>query len=131
MGYERPRYPPDIGRGQSHFRLAKIGTVPGLSFGRPTRGKRPRLPEFSGWLMPAIASLAVFMSGPAQTYGVSVFVDPMLQEMGWSRSFISLAYSVGTLVSAGALLVVGRQIDRSGTDRQTSSPGYICDECWR
>lgn len=64
--------------------------------------------------MLAVAGLAVFLSGPAQTYGVSAFVDPMLQELGWSRSLFSTAYAVGTLVSAGALLVVGRQIDRIG-----------------
>jgi MFS family permease len=58
--------------------------------------------------------LAVFLSGPAQTYGVSVFVDPMLADLGWSRSLFSTAYSIGTLASAGALVLVGRQIDRRG-----------------
>lgn len=61
-----------------------------------------------------MAGLAVFLSGPAQTYGVSPFVDPMLAELGWSRSLFSAAYSAGTLASAGALLLVGRQIDRWG-----------------
>jgi MFS family permease len=61
-----------------------------------------------------IAALAVFLSGPGQTFGVSAFVDPMLAELGWSRSLFSTAYSIGTLVSAGALVVVGRQIDRFG-----------------
>ncbi|MDP9370461.1 MAG: MFS transporter [Chloroflexota bacterium] len=56
----------------------------------------------------------MFFSGPAQTYGVSAFVDPMLADLGWSRSLFSTAYSVGTLASAGALLIVGRQIDRWG-----------------
>jgi MFS family permease len=61
-----------------------------------------------------VACLAVFLSGPAQTYGVSVFVDPMIDDLGWSRSLFSTLYSVGTLVSAGALVLVGRQIDRLG-----------------
>lgn len=61
-----------------------------------------------------VACLAVFLSGPAQTYGVSVFVDPMINDLGWSRSLFSTLYSVGTLVSAGALVLVGRQIDRLG-----------------
>ncbi len=38
----------------------------------------------------------------------------MLAELGWSRSLFSAAYSAGTLASAGALLLVGRQIDRWG-----------------
>jgi MFS family permease len=64
--------------------------------------------------MLAVAGLAIFLSGPAQTYGVSAFVDPMLTELGWSRSLFSTAYASGTLASAGALLLVGRQIDRFG-----------------
>ena len=65
--------------------------------------------------MLALAGLAVFMSGPAQTYGVSAFVDPMLTDLGESRSLFSTTYSIGTLVSALTLLVVGRQIDRYGS----------------
>lgn len=64
--------------------------------------------------MLSAAGLAVFLSGPAQTYGVSPFVEPMLTELGWPRSLFSAAYSVGTLASAGALLLIGRQIDRWG-----------------
>lgn len=64
-----------------------------------------------------MAGLAVFLSGPAQTYGVSPFVEPMLAELGWSRSLFSTAYALGTLASAGALLLIGRQIDRWGSRR--------------
>ena len=72
-------------------------------------------PRFSGGIMLALSGLAVFMSGPAQTYGVSAFVDPMLTELGESRSLFSTMYSIGTLVSALTLLAVGRQIDRFGS----------------
>ncbi len=75
------------------------------------QGARQR---FSGWWMLLVACLAVFLTGPAQTYGVSVFVDPMLNELGWSRSLFSSLYSVGTLASAGVLVFAGRQIDRLG-----------------
>lgn len=61
-----------------------------------------------------VACLAVFFSGPGQTYGVSTFVDPMIGELEISRSLYSTAYSFGTLMSAGALVLVGRQIDRIG-----------------
>lgn len=67
--------------------------------------------------MLALAGLAIFMSGPAQTYGVSAFVDPMLSELGESRSLFSTTYSIGTLMSALTLLLVGRQIDRFGSRR--------------
>ena len=69
---------------------------------------------FRGTLILAMASLAVFLSGPGQTYGVSVFIDPMLAEFGWSRSLIAGAYSLATLLSAIPLVIIGRQIDRVG-----------------
>jgi MFS family permease len=98
--------------------LAKAidGKSPGSGrsgLGRWGRRRSSREP-FSGWTILSAAGLAVFLSGPAQTYGVSPFVDPMLSELGWSRSLFSAAYSAGTLASAGALLLLGRQIDRWG-----------------
>ncbi|HEV2127425.1 MAG TPA: hypothetical protein VGR22_02270, partial [Thermomicrobiales bacterium] len=70
---------------------------------------------FSGWRMLLIAWLAVFFSGPGQTYGTSAFVDPMIEELGMSRSLFSTLYSIGTLASAAALMLLGRQIDRRGS----------------
>ena len=69
---------------------------------------------FAGWRMLAVASLAVFATGPAQTYGVSPFVDPMTTDLGVSRSLFSTLYSIGTLTSAAILIVAGRQLDRHG-----------------
>jgi hypothetical protein len=37
FGQNEGRQTPDFGRGQSHFRCAKIGTVPKLFSGRPLR----------------------------------------------------------------------------------------------
>jgi MFS family permease len=65
-------------------------------------------------MMLGLASLAVFLSGPAQTYGVSVFIDPILADFGWSRSLISTLYSVATLAGAIPMVLIGRQIDRVG-----------------
>ncbi|HEV2527201.1 MAG TPA: MFS transporter [Thermomicrobiales bacterium] len=76
-------------------------------------GSTTRRP-FAGWRMLAIAALAVFATGPAQTYGVSPFVNPMTADLGISRSLFSTLYSIGTLVSAGVLIVAGRQLDRYG-----------------
>ncbi|HEV2109170.1 MAG TPA: MFS transporter [Thermomicrobiales bacterium] len=74
-------------------------------------------PSFAGWAMLSIGGWALFLSAAAQTYGFSVFIDPMLAEFGWSRSFISAAYTVATLVSAAAVLLVGGLIDRYGQRR--------------
>lgn len=74
----------------------------------------PRGMIFSGWRMVAVAGLGVFLAGPAQTYGVSVFVDPMRDEFGWSRSLISTAYAMATLIGALFVVASGRLLDRFG-----------------
>ena len=57
------------------------------------------------------------MTGPGQTIGVSVSIDPLIAELGLSRSEVSAAYLIGTLGGAIALLPVGSWIDRVGTRR--------------
>src|SRR5688572_33136880 len=81
----------------------------------PTGATHATTPAFRGGAILGIATLAVFLSGPAQTYGVSVFIDPMLTEFGWSRGLVSTTYSIATLLSALPLVIVGRQIDRVGS----------------
>ena len=54
------------------------------------------------------------MSGPGQTYSVSVFVNPIAQEMGWSMTLISGMYTAGSLTAATTMVFVGRLLDRYG-----------------
>jgi MFS family permease len=76
-----------------------------------------RLGHFLGWRIVALATITGALTGPGQTIGVSVFVDPMMAELGLTRSEVSTAYLIGTLIGAMALLPVGRWIDRVGTRR--------------
>jgi MFS family permease len=71
--------------------------------------------SFHGWRMVAFAAIALGMTGPGQTVGVSVFIDPMMAALDLSRSEISVAYLVGTLGGAFALPRIGRAIDEHGT----------------
>lgn len=64
--------------------------------------------------MIAAAGLGVFLAGPAQSSGVSVFVDPMREHFGWSRSLISTAYAIANLLTALAVILAGRLLDRWG-----------------
>jgi MFS family permease len=80
----------------------------------PSLGQLTR-PGFAGWRMLLLVWIAVFFTGPGQTYGTSAFVDPMIDELDMSRSLFSTLYSVGTLASAVMLMVMGRQIDRRGS----------------
>ena len=54
------------------------------------------------------------MTLPGQTAGVSVFFDPVTQELGISRSWASAAYSAGTLAGILPAPIVGRWIDKRG-----------------
>lgn len=74
-------------------------------------------PHFSGWSILGIGAFTLFLSASAQTYGFSVFIDPMLTEFGWSRSLISSTYTVATLISAGVVFFGGNLIDRFGHRR--------------
>lgn len=65
-------------------------------------------------LMMVLAALAFFASAPGQSFIVSVFVDDFLAGTGLSRALFSTLYALGTVVSATAMLVLGRVIDRHG-----------------
>lgn len=69
---------------------------------------------FAGWRILALAIVTSAMTGPGQTIGVSVFIDPMVEALSLSRSAVSTAYLVGTLTGAAALPFVGRFVDRRG-----------------
>lgn len=61
-----------------------------------------------------LAAVALGLTAPGQTLGVSVFVDPIIAGLDLTRSQVSGAYLVGTLTGALALPRVGRLIDRHG-----------------
>jgi MFS family permease len=60
------------------------------------------------------ASLITAATGPGQTAGLSPFTDPLIEQLGVSRTDISVSYLIGTLVGAAALPFIGRGLDRWG-----------------
>lgn len=80
---------------------------------RDRTAPRPH-PHFSGWSILGVGGLALLLAAPAQTYGFSVFIDPMLADLGLSRSLVAAAYTVATLLSAVAVVSIGNLIDRRG-----------------
>ncbi len=64
--------------------------------------------------MVAFSSLALALTAPGQTIGVSVMIDPLIADLGIGRTQISTAYLIGTLTGACAMPLVGRAIDRHG-----------------
>jgi MFS family permease len=62
----------------------------------------------------AAGTFGSFMTLPGQTAGVSVFLDPVIADLGISRTSASIAYAVGTLAGILPAPVIGRWIDRRG-----------------
>ena len=72
---------------------------------------------FYGWVMLGVGGLAFFASGPGQSHIFSVYVSPISDDLGISRTSVSSAYALATLVAAFGLPYVGRLIDRIGVRR--------------
>lgn len=64
-----------------------------------------------------IAGLISAMTFPGQTAGLSAFTDPLIAQLGISRTSITFSYLIGTLVGAAAQPFVGRALDRWGARR--------------
>ena len=72
---------------------------------------------FYGWVTLAVAALMMFASGPGQSHMFSVFITPISEDLGISRTSVSSAYAGATLVAAFGLPYVGRLVDRFGVRR--------------
>ena len=72
-------------------------------------------PFYYGWVIVAVAGVTHFASAPGQTYVSSVFLEPMIQEMNWSRTLFSGTYTLASLSAAALMIVVGKALDRFGS----------------
>ncbi len=74
----------------------------------------PRLPFYYGWVVLGCVCLAGFArQGPAVAV-LSIFVAPMTEHFGWSRTEISGAVSIGGTLAAVISPVIGPMLDRRG-----------------
>jgi MFS family permease len=71
-------------------------------------------PFFYGWVISIISALILFFSGPGQTYSVSIFIEPIIQDFNWTRSIVSSMYSIGTLTAGLLIGFMGNLFDKKG-----------------
>ena len=69
---------------------------------------------YYGWWVVLAGTLGAMMTFPGQTAGVSVFLDPIIADLGLTRSGVSALYLGGTLIGSLTLPFSGRFIDRRG-----------------
>ena len=70
---------------------------------------------FHGWwivTVSAIGMLFCYISSVGFTFGV--FINPIIEEFGWSRTEISLGFSLSLVAMCVAMPVVGPLVDRHG-----------------
>jgi MFS family permease len=80
---------------------------------------------FYGWWVVLAAGVGLALHlGPILVATFGIFFKPLSEEFGWSRAEVSLAFSLLTLVGSGAVLVVGRLVDRFGA-RKVILPSVV------
>ena len=67
---------------------------------------------FYGWLLILISAIGIMLSaGSVLTFTFSVFIIPLSLEFGWSRTELSLGYSLGALCFGMLQPWIGKSID--------------------
>ncbi|MEX0818076.1 MAG: MFS transporter [Pirellulaceae bacterium] len=74
-------------------------------------------PLYYGWVMLPLAMATLIASSPGQTFGISIFNEPMRLSLGLSHGQLAAAYMLGTLLGAIPIGFIGRQMDRHGLRR--------------
>ncbi|MFT5391211.1 MAG: OFA family oxalate/formate antiporter-like MFS transporter [Gammaproteobacteria bacterium] len=77
-------------------------------------GLTRRVPLYYGWVIVGCAVLAAFARQGSAVATLSVFINPMSAEFGWSRTAISGAVSLGGVLAAVIAPWVGTIVDRHG-----------------
>jgi OFA family oxalate/formate antiporter-like MFS transporter len=78
------------------------------------RNLSARLPFYYGWIVVFAAGTTTFARMAPSTTTLAVFVSPMADEFGWSRTLIAGSVSVGALSSIFISPAVGWAVDRYG-----------------
>jgi MFS family permease len=86
-------------------------TAAGTALARRLAGA---VPFYYGWVILACVCLAgLSRAGPAVAT-LSIFVEPMTREFGWSRAALAGAVSVGGVLAAVGSPLIGSYLDRHG-----------------
>ncbi len=81
---------------------------------RPAYFLADRLPFFYGWVVLFSAGTTLVVRNTAASLTIAVFMYPLAEELGWSRTLIAGAASFGGLAASGLSPAVGWLVDRYG-----------------
>ena len=88
-----------------------------------------RLPFFYGWTVVGCAMCSNVARQGAAVATLSMFVLPMALEFGWSRTGISGAVSLGSLLGALAAPFIGPLFDRHGSRALLVASAFVVSAC--
>jgi MFS family permease len=88
-----------------------------------------RLPFFYGWAVVGCAMCSNVARQGAAVATLSMFVVPMTLEFGWSRTGISGAVSLGSLLGALAAPFAGPLFDRHGSRALLVASAFVVSAC--
>ena len=71
---------------------------------------------FYGWWIALVLSVLSTYGNGIYYYGFSAFVKPIVQEMAWSMTVVSGAFSIYRLEAGIAAPIVGYLLDRIGRE---------------
>src|SRR5579872_6166493 len=84
---------------------------------RATRGED--VPGNPWWVVLGSSLALTVGNGPVISFTFGIFLKSIINEFGWNRATVSLAYTAFQFVGAFATPFVGRMIDRWGVRRVT------------
>ena len=70
---------------------------------------------FYGWAIVATGFIASFGMVPMFGPVLGVFVAPIQEELGWSRTTIAFAFTLGSMISSVSTFLFGRVMDKYGS----------------
>lgn len=71
-------------------------------------------PCFYGWVILAVSMVGCFMAASSNQLFMGVMLKPISEDMGWSRTVTSGAFTAGTIVSGVGSAFVGPLVDKFG-----------------
>ena len=69
---------------------------------------------YYGWVIVAVVALAGFTQTAESFPVLGVFLKPITEEFGWSRSLYTGAMTIGTVLGGALALGIGPLLDRYG-----------------
>lgn len=83
-----------------------------------------RGPFFYGWIV-AAAAFTIMVVSTGMMAGYAVFIEPIARYFSWSRSTVSLAYSLNFMAFGASALAVGQIAGRLGFRRTIMLGGFL------